>query len=60
MLSGDIMGLFDKFKNIFDIKNKKETKEVAVYDKGLENLPSNEQNKEYNLIETEVYKIIIE
>ncbi len=30
------MGLFDKFKNIFDTKDKKETKEVAVYDKGLE------------------------
>ena len=27
------MGLFDKFKNIF---NKKEQEEVEVYDKGLE------------------------
>ena len=30
------------------------------YYKGLEILPSNEQNKDYNLIETEVYKIMIE
>ena len=30
------------------------------YDKGLEILPSNEQNKDYNLIETEVNKIMIE
>ena len=30
------------------------------YDKGSEILPSNNQEKEYNLLETEVYKIIIE
>ena len=30
------------------------------YDKGSEILPSNNQTKEYDLIETEVYKIIIE
>ena len=30
------------------------------YDKGSEILPSNNQKKEYDLIETEVYKIIIE
>ena len=32
----------------------------ANYDKGSEILPSNGQEKEYNLLETEVYKIIIE
>jgi len=30
------------------------------YDKGSEILPSNNQKKEYDLIETEIYKIIIE
>ena len=30
------------------------------YDKGSEILPSNNQVKEYELIESEVYKIIIE
>ena len=31
-----------------------------TYDKGSEILPSNNQEKVYNLIEVEVYKIIIE
>ena len=30
------------------------------YDKGSEILPSNNQEKVYNLLETEIYKIIIE
>ena len=30
------------------------------YDKGSEILPSNNQEKEYDLLETEIYKIIIE
>ena len=30
------------------------------YDKGSEILPSNKKEKEYNLIETEIFKIIIE
>ena len=30
------------------------------YDKGSDILPSNNKTKEYDLIETEVYKIIIE
>lgn len=33
---GDIMGLFDKFKNVFNSKNKEVSSEAKVYDKGLE------------------------
>ena len=40
---------------------KHKTNEInEYYDKGSEILPSNNQKKEYDLIETEVYKIIIE
>ena len=35
---GDMMGLFDKFKNIF---KKEEKEEVNLYDKGLEKTRNN-------------------
>ena len=48
--------------NTLSMKSIRHTAEYIDYyfDKGSEILPNNNQRKEYDLIETEIYKIIID
>ena len=48
--------------NTISMKSIRHTADIIdkYYDKGSEILPSNSQKKEYDLIESEIYKIIID